>query len=93
MGVLEPTPTTLGLARTNPSPHSSPKVTVLVRYLVSEAGTLTDRQVGDILDLPDREAKLAIRAGKAEAVKQPAEAATRTASQNASMPRARGREV
>jgi hypothetical protein len=66
---------------------------MLVKYLVSEAGTITDRQPDEIYDLPEKEARLAIRAGKAELVKKPAETATRTASQNASMPRARGREV
>lgn len=65
---------------------------MLVRYLVSEAGMLTDRQVGELYDLPDREARLAIKTGKAELVKAPAEAATRTISQNAAMSRPRGRE-
>ena len=64
-----------------------------VRYLVSEAGPRHDYQPGDIIDLPSRDAKLAIRAGKAELVKEPAEAAIRTAAQNTSLPRPRGREV
>jgi hypothetical protein len=66
---------------------------MLVRYLVSEAGPRHDYQPGQIIDLPARDAKLAIRVGKAELVKESAENAARTGGENASMPHSRGREA